>query len=374
MTRVVSAVNRSMLWHGRLWWFGYPRLLFLFLLIALLMGCGAAHARSTESYMREYVGSEAKPGAGVRVVAARSNVQRGYFAAAVVAELLRELGYEVTQPEANEMGPAVFYPAVARGVVDYWASGWFPFHDANLAAALPRHGIIGDQVSPVGTLVPNGVLMGFFINKSIAEKYGITSMKAFKRAEIAAIFDRDGDGKAGLLGCSKSSACASYVRERIEAHGWRVELLQADYSTLFKYVRSRIREGRPVLYWALAPSDMTAELVPGRDVRWLEAPSPPGTDTTAPHVPGCADAPCETGFVANSIRIVANEAFLRENPAARRLFELIRIPRQAIYKQKRRLYRDEHTTSTEAAEQWIQAHRAKVERWLKAARTAASDN
>ena len=56
------------------------------------------------------------------------NWTSGYFEAEVVAALLGELGYQISSPAAREMSPDVFYPAVASGVVDVWANGWFPLN------------------------------------------------------------------------------------------------------------------------------------------------------------------------------------------------------------------------------------------------------
>lgn len=382
MTKLMSAADRAVLRRGRVGWSGFARALVVVLLLVVLAACSQEQTETTDSYVQSYVQSasiehEANPGAGVHITSARANWESGYFVAAIVAELLRELGYEVTPPAAREMSTAVFYPAVALGVVDYWANGWFPYHYAKLKTALPRRGIVGDLASPIGTIVPHGALQGYFINKPIAQKYGITSMNAFTRPEIAEIFDRDGDGLAELIGCSEGWACHSYINEQIEAHGWLMEQISGDYSTMFQYVVSRVRAGKPVLYWSWTPSYMMAELVPGRDVRWLEAPSPEDTDTTVPDLAGCADNPCETGFVVSSIRIVANDEFLGENPAARRLFELIRIHPRAIYRQNLKMHRDKHTTEADinaSAEQWIEAHRDKVDRWLAEARAAASSN
>ena len=76
----------------------------------------------------------------------------------------------------------------------------------------------------------------------------------------------------------------------------------------------------------------------------------------------------------SSIRIVANNGFLAENPAARRLFELVTIDPQDIDRQNLAMRRGENTQADieRHAKQWIQTNRAEVDRWLGEARSAAA--
>jgi len=346
-------------------------MLALFPLVTLLAGCPQEEETGTT---KPYAQGEAKPGAGVHVTAARANWDTGYFEAEIVAALLRELGYDVSSPAAREMSPDIFYPAVASHLVDFWANGWFPLHEAKLKTVLPTRGIVGDLASPVGMVVPDGALLGYFVDKRTADQNGIVTMDDLKRPEIAKIFDRDGNGKADLIGCSDGWACASYVNDQIIARGWPVEQVQGDYEAMFDDVVARIHNAEPALYVSWTPSYMTAELVPGREVTWLQAPSPDDTKTTVAGLAGCTGDPCETGFLPSSIRIVANKEFLKQNPAAGRLFELVRIDAREIDEQNLRMRRGEGTEGDirRHAAQWIQANRAEVDRWLAEARATAT--
>ena len=349
----------------------HSRVLALLPLVALLAGCPQEEQTGTT---KPYAQGEAKPGAGVRVTAARANWDTGYFEAEVVAALLRELGYDVSSPAAREMSPDIFYPAVASHLVDFWANGWFPLHDAKLKTALPTRGIVGDLAGPVGTIVPDGALLGYFVDKRTADQHGIATMADLERPEVVKILDRDGNGKADLIGCSAGWACANYVNDEIAAQGWPVEQVQGDYTTMFDDVVARVHNAEPALYVSWTPSYMIAELVPGRDVTWLQAPSPKGTKTAVAGVAGCTGDPCETGFVPSSIQIVANKEFLAQNPAARRLFELVKINARDIDEQNLRMHQGENTTADieRQARQWIEAHRAEVDHWLDEARSAAA--
>ena len=52
------------------------------------------------------------------VAIARADWSSGYMQAAIYAQLIEELGYEVTDPAAAELRPYSFYPALAAGQYD----------------------------------------------------------------------------------------------------------------------------------------------------------------------------------------------------------------------------------------------------------------
>jgi len=365
---------------GWRWWLRAPRtVLVLIMAAALLVGCAQGPAGTSTGPAQQAV----MPGAGVQVTSARAEsgggpgsggaLDSGYFESEVVAALLGELGYKVSPPAAREMTPDVFYPAVAYRTVDYWANGWFPLHNAQLEIASWRRGVAGDLAGPVGDMVANGALLGYLIDKPTADKYHLTTMNDLTRPEIAALFDRDHNGKADLIGCQEGWECATYINDQIGVNGWRAEQVQGDYPRLFDDVAARVRAGQPVLYVTWTPSYMIAELVPGRDVTWLQAPNPPGTNTAVAGIAGCTGDPCETGFVPNSIRVVANNRFLSANPAARRLFELVTIDPQDIDRQNLLMRQGQNTQADieRQAQLWIQTNRAQVDRWLGEARAVA---
>jgi len=70
---------------------------------------------------------------------------------------------------------------------------------------------------------------------------------------------------------------------------------------------------------------------------------------------------------------VANKEFLKKNPAAKRLFEVMSIPLEDIAKQNNRMFAGEN--SQEEIEQhvteWIALNKDKWESWLAEARKTA---
>ena len=260
---------------------------------ALLFAPGAGLAAQT---------SDEKP--PVRL--ARPTWDTGWFQAEIYRLLIQMLGYRVEGPATMENGE--FYQAAAAGEVDLWASGWFPLHDSFIEE--------GGPVERVGVSVDDGALQGYFIDAATAEAHGITNLGDLADPGAAALFDRDGDGRADLIGCSVGWSCASIVDHHLEAYGLTetVEHVQGDYSPLINETIARYKAGRPVLYYTWTPNWTVGELAPGREAVWLETPFPslPPDQASAldrtfiPGIPGCANDPCQTGWPPNDIRAVAN--------------------------------------------------------------------
>jgi glycine betaine/proline transport system substrate-binding protein len=122
-------------------------------------------------------------------------------------------------------------------------------------------------------------------------------------------------------------------------------------------------------------------LKPGEDVVWIETPFPSLPEdqkqfedaTTVESVEGCVEQPCEMGWPANDIRPVANSDFPAGNPAARTLFEEIRIPLEDIFAQNARMFEGEDSKEDIArhAGQWIADNQETFDGWIEAAKQAA---
>ena len=304
---------------------------------------------------------------------ARATWDTGWFQAEVYRLLLGQLGYAVEGPVT--MSNAEFYEAVAAGDVDLWANGWFPLHDTLIGPDAP--------VEVVGTAVGDGALQGYFIDASTAAAHGITNLGDLADASVAALFDRDGDGRADLVGCNVGWSCAQTIDHHLDAYGLTdtVEHIQGDYSPLITETIAHQRAGRPVLYFTWTPNWTVGELVPGTDVVWLETPFPSLPDdqaaaidrTFVSGIPGCANDPCQTGWPPNDIRAVANSDFLEANPAVRRLLEEVVIPLEDISAQNARMITEggDPADIRRHAADWVQANHATVSEWISTADPAA---
>jgi ABC-type proline/glycine betaine transport system substrate-binding protein len=303
---------------------------------------------------------------------ARATWDTGWFQAEIVRQLLQQLGYEVAPLETMENG--AFYEAVAAGEVNLWANGWFPLHDKYL-----QQPGVSESVARVGYEVREGALEGYLVDRRTAERLGLDSLDDLRDPEVAAVFDRDGDGRADLIGCNREWACAESIEEHLTELQLRgtVEQIQGDYSPMMAEAVERFRAGEPVLFYTWTPNWTVGELVPGRHVVWLEVPrlshAESGAEGEAEYVsdvPGCPSSPCRLGWPPNDIRIVAHRPFLEANPAIESLLSQIRIPIREIHRQNVRMFRgeDDEAHFRRHALDWIDRHRNEVDQWLAKAR------
>ncbi|NND12878.1 MAG: glycine betaine/L-proline ABC transporter substrate-binding protein ProX [Acidimicrobiia bacterium] len=315
---------------------------------------------------------------GAQVTMARATWDTGWFQAEIYAQLLDELGYEVTDPADLTRDANTFYPALAQEEVDLWVNGWFPLHDIYLDRELFSGQLISEPIEPVGFEVPSGALQGYLIDKATADAMGINSMSQLADPSIAAVFDTDGDGLADLYGCNDGWGCHVVIDKHLDELDWgrNVEQVVGNYGDLINdVVRPRVEAGQPVLFYTWTPNWTIDVLAPGQDVVWLESPAleeDEDLQTSVSGLAGCAGAdPCELGWPVNDIRAVANTEFLGENPPIRRLLEAVQLPLQDIADQNARMAAEaEYTDAMLRADAtaWIEANRSLVDGWLTTAR------
>lgn len=314
------------------------------------------------------------------VTIARANWDSGYMQAAVYAQLIEELGYEVSDPADNTRDPNGFYPALASGQFDLWANGWFPLHDIYLEGELVTGQSVDLPIEAVGTQVSSGALQGYMIDKATSDASSITSMSSLADSAVAAMFDVNGNGKADLFGCNEGWACKTVIDAHIAEFSWggNVEQRSGDYSQLIgEDVKKRLDAGQPVLFYAWTPNWTYTAMPPGQDVVWLQSDAMEddmGTDVV-PGLDGCAGGadPCKLGWPVNSIRAVANSDFLDDNAKIKSLLEQVKIPLEDIAAQNAQqaaaMEYSEEQIRADAAK-WIADNRSTVDGWLNAANSA----
>ena len=310
------------------------------------------------------------------VTMARADWNSGHMQAAIYAQLIGELGYEVSDPADNTRDPNGFYPALASGQFDLWVNGWFPVHDIYLEGERVTGETLELPIEPVGYQVRSGALQGYMIDKATADAMGITSMSQLADASVARVFDHDGDGLADLIGCNDGWGCQTVIDSHIDDLDWgdNVEQISGDYNSLVAGVRESIAAGEPVLFYAWTPNWTYEVLTPGEQVVWLESPALDDEEGTTEvrGLRGCASDPCNLGWAVSSIRAVGNEDFLDDNEDIRRLLEVVTIPLEDIAAQNAKMAAaelgySENQINADAAD-WIEANRDTVDGWLATAR------
>jgi glycine betaine/proline transport system substrate-binding protein len=309
--------------------------------------------------------AETLPGAGSSVT---PTIQAGdpqeTFQTYLVDMGMQDLGYKVEEPVIAQMQAAMV--AVANGDATYFAGYWDPLH----SSFIPNLG--ADKVSIEGLLVANSI-QGYLVDKKTAEAHGIKTIEQFKDPDIAKLFATESDGKATLYGCDPGWGCERVIEHQLDAYGLRntVTHKQGSYSAIIGDAIERVKAGKPTLYYTWTPLWLSSVLVPGKDVIWLtvdktELPAEQANAKTT--VPGIGNL----GFSVNNQRILVNTAFLKNNPAAKKLFEEITIPVEDINAENLAMHNGEDKDSDikRHADAWKAAHQAQWDAWINAAKAA----
>ncbi len=344
--------------------------------LALAVLLAAACAPPEEQPAPTAAPPEVEPAEAEEVRMARADWETGFLQAAIVAQLLEELGYEVTDPAEATLSPETFYPLLARGDYDLWANGWFPLHGRFLERELVTGQRVATPIEPVGTLVEAGAVQGYLVDAATADELDVTSTEDLLRPEVAEAFDVDGDGTADVLGCEQGWGCRRVIDRHLDELAWGEAASQVvgDYDAHVAEARERVAAGEPVLLYAWTPSATVDVLRPGEDVLWLESPPLPDAEepTTVQGLEGCAgEDPCELGWTVNDLRSVARTDLLGEHPPIRRLLEVVELPLADLAAHSAEMAAAEEYTDddvTDAAAAWIAEHRSVADGWLAYAR------
>ena len=318
----------------------------------------------------------ALPGEGVAVTMARGNWIETNFQNFVVQLLLEELGYEVSDPE--EIAPATFYPAVAQGDYDLWASSWPLNHTPLLQGESPGGGTFGDKAGYIGTMMASGALQGLLVDIPSVEQFGFTTLgELLDNPDAVAHFDSDGDGKADINGCDDGWGCQKVINDTLANNGWdgRAAQISATHSALFVESQASYAAGGPLLQYVWTPTAFVGKLVPGRDVLWLSIEPEQaleGQDGVSAVGAACTKDPCTTMFTPSDIVVAANKDFLAANPAAASLLENFELDALAVAVQAVAIDAGANSEAEikAAAAEWIADNRDRIDPWIEAALAA----
>lgn len=326
------------------------RMTFAAALTASTMLAGAAFANDT-------------PGEGVTIRPAMGTQIEEFFQHRILFHALQDLGYEVAEPV--ELEYQTIHLAVGTGDADFTAVSWNELHNTFFEESGGT-----DVMTKVGTLI-EGALQGYLVDKASYDA-GVQNLGDLKDPAVAAKFDADGDGMADLAGCVPGWGCERVIEHQLTEFGLRdtVTHNQGAYQAIIADTIARQQAGEPILYYTWTPYWVSGALVPGRDVEWLSVPytSLPDGATGDTEFNGK-----NLGFAVDSIRVVARNDFLTDNPAAQKLFEVARIDINDISAQNKMIADGEDSSDDidRHVATWIDAHQADYDGWLAAARAAA---
>lgn len=272
---------------------------------------------------------------------------------------LQKLGYQIKQPLEADY-PAMFL-SIAQGQADYTVNFWLPLHQSFYEKAG------GDAVlAKVGPIIA-GARQGYFIDRKTADKYNIKTVDQLRSPEIAKLFDSDRDGKADLTGCDPGWGCEREIEHQLDAFKLRptVTHRQGSYFALIADTITRYQAGESIFYYTWSPLWVGSVLEAGKDVVPLNVPFSASTDGSDTALPDGTNP----GFKVNDIYVLASKKFLNENPPARRLLELIKIPLEDVNAMTLRQYKGEKTPQDimAQAQAWVAKHQAEFDGWVREA-------
>jgi ABC-type proline/glycine betaine transport systems, periplasmic components len=312
-----------------------------------------------------------QPGSGTEIIMAQPTWDTGWFHTEIFRQMLGELGYSVG--EVLTLDNPAFYQSVAFGDVTMWVDGWFPIHNPYIPS-------FEGSAEIISGVVTGGAMEGYLVDKATAEELDITSLEDFKRDDVKAAFDRDGDGRADMVACPPGWGCELTIEHHFNAYDLNehVNLIKAGYAASMADAVAAYETGDPIFFYTWTPNWTVNELVPGEDVVWIEVPevnlpeemADLADAATREGVTGCVSDPCRLGFPANTIDAVVNSAFLEDNPSVRALLEAVEIPIEDVYAQNAEMNAGNDDIEAQASA-WIEDNRALVDSWLETARAAS---
>lgn len=302
------------------------------------------------------------PGEGVTVRPVIAPSVEEIFQHRILFRALEDLGYTVAEPQEVEY--QTIHLALGTGDGDFTAVHWDKLHQA----FFDESG--GDAVlEKVGNYIA-GALQGYLVDKGSYEA-GIQNLGQFTNPEVAAMFDADNDGKADLAGCAPGWGCERVIEHQLTEYELRdtINHNQGAYNAIIADTIARHAKGDQVLYYTWTPYWVSGALVPGEDVEWLAVPYSSLPDGAVEETVYNGK---DLGFAVDSIRVVATDDFLADNPAAKALFEIAVLDINDVSAQNKKVADGEDSSEDidRHVAEWIRANQETYDSWLAAARAA----
>lgn len=295
-------------------------------------------------------GMSASFAAGDRVRPVTSEDNFELFQTLVVMHSLTQLGMEMKAPV--KLSDDKLLKAVADGDAEFMVSYLEPLDQNTLTRA-------GQDKLTVSVPVIHQMQRGFMTDAASSLRFDFVSMDQLSDRKLARRFDRNGNGKADLIGCPKASSCAESIDNKLVEFGLNktVEQIYGNYDAMMTETVRLARELKPVLYYAANPGWVTGARVPNELAVWLTPPA------------------SATGFEENSLHIVFNSVWGEQNPEAGALLNLIRIDPEQISRQNLRVQLGENSIPDieRHARQWASSNESLINGWIRRAKEKGAE-
>lgn len=140
-----------------------------------------------------------------------------------------------------------------------------------------------------------------------------------------------------------------------------------EYNAIIADTIARYKNGKPILYYTWTPYWVSGALVPGKDVEFLSVPhtSLPDGGTGETTFDGK-----NLGFAVDSIRVVARNDFLKANPAAAKLLEVMKMDINDVSAENKQIADGEKSRADidKHVDAWMAGHKEIYYGWLAEAR------
>ena len=307
--------------------------------------------------------ADSMPGEGVTVRPVEGTILEEKFQHWIIYRALEQLGYEVAEPQEVEY--QTIHLALGTGDGDFTTVHWDPLHQVFFNESGGE-----EKMTKLGQYI-EGALQGYLVDKASYEA-GVTNLGDLKDPEVAKRFDADGNGTADLAGCVPGWGCERVIEHHLTEFGLRdtVTHNQGAYNAVIAETVALHQAGKPIVYYTWTPYWVSGVLVPGDNVEWIAVPYSSLPDGRVANTEFMGK---DHGFEVNSLRIVANNDFLSENPAAAKLFELAKLDINDVSAQNNKMRDGEDSLEDigRHVDEWISANQATYDGWIAEARAAA---
>ncbi len=331
-----------------------------------LIGLMACQPTSSPNNSEQKNAVETQPNQDV-IVRSAVNIQEEKFQAEIVNIGLEKLGYQTE--EIKELDYSAMYVAVANQDLDFTAA-YYPIGHIEFF----KNAGGSEKLESLGNLV-DPVTQAYKIDRKTAEEYKITNLEQLKDPNIAQLFDTDGDGKANLIGCNTGWRCEKVIEYHIDAYGLQntVEQDSGSYFALIADGIARHKQEEPIFFFTWTPFWLSSVLKEGEDVISLEVYKTDLPEDLAQYTEKDTTVNGKNlGLLVDRAVILANREFLAANPAAKALFELVKIPVEDINAENDLVQKGEDKPEDirRHAEEWVEQNQALFNGWVEAAQGA----